>query len=133
MNADRSLSASLNRRRSNAQGTTTMSNGFDSMQNFGKENMDLAMQSADAMGKAFQAITAEAADYSKRTLDAGTSAFEQLVAAKSLDKAFEIQSEFMRSAYEGYVGQVAKMNEIVTDMARSAYKPYESLFGKFGK
>ncbi len=110
-----------------------MSNNFDSMQNFGKENMDLAMQSADAMGKGFQAITTEAADYSKRALDAGTTAFEKLVAARSLDKAFEIQSEFMRSAYEGYVGQVARMNEIVTDMAKGAYKPYESFFSKLGK
>jgi len=110
-----------------------MSNGFDSMQSFGKENMDLALKSVDAMGKAFQAIAAEAADYSKRTLDASTSAFEQLVAAKSLDKAFEVHSEFVRTAYEGYVGQVAKMNEIVTDMARSAYRPYESFFGRFGK
>ncbi len=110
-----------------------MSNGFDSMQSFGKENMDLAMQSVDAVGKGFQAIAAEAADYSKRTLDASTSAFEKLAAAKSLDKAFEVHSEFVRTAYEGYVGQVAKMNEIVTDMARSAYRPYESFFGRFGK
>lgn len=110
-----------------------MNNGFDSMQTFSKENMDLALQSADAFGKGFSAIAAEAADYSKRTLDASTSAFEKMAGAKSLDKAFEVQSEFVRAAYEGYVGQVAKMNEIVTDMAKGAYKPYESFFGKLGK
>ncbi len=110
-----------------------MNNGFDSMQTFGKENMDLALASADAFGKGFSAIATEAADYSKRTLDASTSAFEKLAGVKTLDKAFEVQSEFVRSAYEGYVGQIAKMNEIVTDMARSAYKPYESFFGRFGK
>jgi hypothetical protein len=94
--------------------------------------MDLAMKSADAFGKGLQAIVAETADYSKRSLDAGTSAMEALLAAQSLDKAVKVQSDFVRTAYEGYVGQVAKVGEIVTDMAKSAYKPYEAFLGSFG-
>jgi len=39
----------------------------------------------------------------------------------------------VRAAYEGYVGQVAKVSEIVTDMAKGAYEPYETLFGKIGR
>ncbi len=110
-----------------------MINGMDSMQSFGKANLDLALRSADAMGKGFQAIAAETADYSKRSLDAGSSALEKLFAASSLDKAVEVQSDFVRSAYEGYVGQVAKLNDIVTSMARDAYRPYEAFLGRFGK
>ena len=110
-----------------------MMNGLDSFQSFGRDNMDIALKSADAVGKAFQAITAEAADYSKRSLDAGTSAWEKLLAAQSLDRAFEVQSEYVRSAYEDYVGQVAKVSEIVSDMTKGAYQPYETLMGRFGK
>ena len=115
------------------KGPTPMSNGFDSMQGFGKENVDLALKSADAVGKGLQAIAAEVADYSKRSLDASASAFEKLLAAQSLDKAVEVQSDFVRLAYEGYVGQIAKVTEIVADMAKGAYKPYEAFFGKLGK
>jgi len=110
-----------------------MINGMDGMQNFSKANLDLALKSADAMGKGFQAIAAEAADYSKRSLDAGTSALEKLFAVSSLDKAVEVQSDFVRTAYEGYVGQVAKLSDIVTGMARDAYKPYEAFLGTFGR
>ena len=110
-----------------------MINGFESIQNIGKENMDFALQSVEAVGKGFQAIAAEAADYSKRTLEAGASALEKLVAAKSLDKAVEVQSDFLRTAYEGYVGQVTKVGEIVSDMALGAYKPYEAFLGRLGK
>jgi len=110
-----------------------MSNGFESMQSLGKENMELALKSANALGKGLQAIVAETADYSKRSLDAGTGALEKLLAAQSLDQAVEVQSNFVRSAYEGYVGQIAKLSEIVTDMARGAYQPYEAFFGKFGR
>ena len=69
----------------------------------------------------------------KSGFEQGSAAFEKLLGAKSLDKAVEVQSDYVRSAYEGYVGQVTKIGEIVADMAKSAYKPYEGLFGKYGK
>ena len=110
-----------------------MSNTFDSIQNLGKDNVDVALKSADALTKGFQAIATEVADYGKRSLDAGAVAFERLASAKSVDTVVAVQSDFVRTAYEEYVGQVAKFGEIVTDMAKSAAKPYEAFFGKFGK
>lgn len=100
---------------------------------FGKDNIDVALKSADAVAKGMQAMAVEAVDYSKRSFDAGGAAIEKLLAAKSLDKAVEVQSEVVRSAYEDYVSQVARVSEIVTDMAKGAYRPYEAFFGKFGK
>ncbi len=110
-----------------------MMTGFEDMHKVSKENMDYAMKSVGAMSKGFQAIAAEAADYSKRSFEEGSAAFEKLLGASSLDKAVEVQSEFLRSAYEGYVGQVTKFGEIFADMTQTAYKPYETMFGKFGK
>ncbi len=105
---------------------------FD-IQGFGKDNIDAALKSADAMTKGMQAMAVEAVDYSKRSLDASGAAVEKLLSAKSLDKAVEVQSELVRSAYEEYVGQMTRMSEIVADMAQSAYQPYEAFFGKIGK
>lgn len=107
-------------------------NAFD-IQGFGKENIDVALKSVDAVTKGMQAMAVEAADYSKRSFDAGGAAVEKLLAAKSLDKAVEAQSEIVRSAYEDYVGEMARMGEIVSDMAKGAYQPYEAFFGTFGK
>ncbi len=104
---------------------------FD-IQGFGKENIDVALKSADAVSKGMQAMAVEAVDYSKRSFDAGGAAVEKLFAAKSLDTAVAVQSEVVRSAYEDYVGQMARMSEIVTNMAKGAYQPYEAFFGKFG-
>jgi hypothetical protein len=105
---------------------------FD-IQDFGKENIDVALKSVDAVTKGMQAMAVEAVDYSKRSFDAGGAAVEKLLAVKSLDTAVAVQSEIVRSAYENYVGQMTRMGEIVTDMAKSAYQPYETFFGKFGK
>lgn len=110
-----------------------MNNVYEDFQKFGKDNVDVAMKSADAMSKGFKAIASEAADYSKQSFEAGSAAIEKMMSAGSFDKALEVQTEYMRSAYEGYVGQAAKVSEIFTDMAKDAYKPHEAMFGKFGK
>lgn len=110
-----------------------MNTGFEGMQKFGKDGVDVAMQSMGAVSKGFQALASEAADYSRESFEAGTAAFEKLISAQSLDKAVAVQSDYFRMAYEGYVGRATKVREIFADMAKSAYKPYESLFGKMGK
>lgn len=110
-----------------------MFNGFEDFQKFGKDNVDVALKSAGAWGKGFQALASEAADYSKQSFEAGSAAFEKLLGASSFDKAVEVQSAYLRSAYEGYVGEATKVGEIVAGMAKDAYKPYETLFSRNGK
>jgi hypothetical protein len=110
-----------------------MINGFDDIQKLSKDNVDTALKSAGVVGKGFQAIAAEAADYTKKSFEAGSSAFEKLLGAQTIDKAIEVQSDYLRTAYEGYVGQMTKFGEIFTDMTKDAYKPYETVFGKFPK
>lgn len=110
-----------------------MINGFEDFQKFGKDNMDVAIKSFGAVSKGFQSIAAEMADYSKKSVETSTAAFEKVVAAKSLDKAFEAQADFMRTAYEGYVGQMTKIGEIYAGVAKEAYKPFETAVSKASK
>lgn len=106
---------------------------LDEMQKASKENMDVAMASMTAMSKGVQALAAETQDYSKKAMETGSAAMEDLLAAKSLDKAFEVQSDYVKTAYEAFVGQATKVNEMVVDLAKESYKPYEGMFGKFAK
>ena len=110
-----------------------MATGFEDIQKYGRDNVEVAFKSVGALSKGIQAIAAETADYSKRTFEEGSAALEKLLAVSSVEKAVEVQSDFVKSAYEGYVGQVTKFGEIFADIAKTAYQPYESLFGKFGK
>lgn len=110
-----------------------MMNNFDDLQKLSKDNMDMAMESFGTMSKGFQAIAAEVADYQKKSFEEGTAAVEKLVASKSLDKAFEAQADYVKTAYEGFVGEMTKLGEMVTDMSKDAYKPYEGVLGKMAK
>ncbi|MEO1198842.1 MAG: phasin family protein [Pseudomonadota bacterium] len=108
-------------------------NGLEDMQKLGKENMDLAMQSFGTMSKNMQAIAVEVADYQKKSFEEGSAALEKMMSAKSIDKAMEVQTEYLKTAYEGMVGQMTKMGEIFTDMSKEAYKPLEGMVAKAGK
>ncbi len=97
---------------------------------FGKEIMDTGLKSVAAVSKGAQAIAAEATDYSRKSLENGSAALEKLFAARSLDKAVEVQTDFARSAYESFVAEATKLTELYADMARDAFKPFESAMPK---
>jgi hypothetical protein len=105
---------------------------IDDVQQFGKDNMDATMKSFGALSKSFQAIAVEVADYSKKVFEQGTAATEKLIGAKSLEKAIEVQTDYAKSAYEGFVAEATKLGELYADLAKEAYKPFESQFGKVG-
>lgn len=108
-------------------------NSFEEFQKLSKDNVDMAMESFGSVSKNVQAIAAEVADYQKKSFEEGSAAVEKLVASKSVDKALEAQADFVKSSYEGFVGEMTKLGEMVTDMSKDAYKPYESVLGKLAK
>ena len=107
-----------------------MVKNIDEMQQFGKDNMDATMKSFGVLSKSMQAIAVEVADYSKKVFEQGTAAAEKLIGAKSLDKAVEVQSDYVKASYEGLVAEATKLGELYTALAKEAYKPFESQFGK---
>jgi hypothetical protein len=107
-----------------------MVKNLDDLQQLGKDNVDTALKSFSALSKSGQAIAVEVADYSKRSFEQSSAAVEKLIGAKSLEKAFEVQTEYARSAYEGFVSESAKLSELYADLAKEAYKPFETYFGK---
>jgi hypothetical protein len=99
-------------------------------QRLGKEGFDAAVRSFGEMNKGFQAIASEVTDYSKKSFDDVIRAWEQLVAVKSVDRAFEIQSEYAKKAYDNYIAEVSKLGEMYVSLARNAYKPVEQAITK---
>jgi hypothetical protein len=103
---------------------------FAELQAAGKESVETAMKSAETMSKGAQAIAVEVADYSKKAFEDGTAALEKLFGVKSLEKAIELQSEYAKSSYEGFVAKATKIGELYTDLAKEGYKPFEAMMAK---
>ena len=104
--------------------------GFEQFQKVGKDGFDAAVRSFGEVNKGFQAIAAEFTDFSKKSFEDSTRAFEQLIGAKSVEQAVEIQSQFAKKAYDTYVAEVSKLGEMYVGLAKDAYKPVEVAFTK---
>lgn len=99
---------------------------FDEANKKGKEAIDTALKSYSDVTKGFQAIAAEAAEYSKKSFQDGVAHVETLAGVKSFEAAFELQSNFVKSSYESFVSEATKMGEMYADLAKTVYKPYEA-------
>jgi phasin family protein len=108
-----------------------MLKSFEDFQSFGKDGVDAYVASATALTKGFQTITAEAVDYSRKSFERSSEAFEKVASAKSFDKAIEAQQGFAKESYEAFLGQLNKFGELYLATAKEAYKPFESKFAAF--
>lgn len=104
--------------------TMTM-NAYEDAGKMTKEAMDNTLKSFAAMTKGFQQISAETADFTKRSYDHQTAMVEKLFQARTLDKTIEVQSEFAKTAYEAWVAQMTRMSDIYAGIAKETYKPFE--------
>jgi hypothetical protein len=107
-----------------------MVKNFEDLQQVSKENVDLAMKSVGVITKGSQAIAVEVADYSKKSFEEGTAALEKLFGVKSVEKAIELQTDYAKSAYDGFMAKITKIGEMYTDMAKETYKPFETMMAK---
>ncbi|MCB1378223.1 MAG: phasin family protein [Alphaproteobacteria bacterium] len=109
-----------------------MIKSFEEFQAFGKDGFEAYVASANAMTKGLQTIAQETAEYSRKSLEKGTAAFEKASAAKSFDKAFEVQQAYAKESYEAFVSQMTKLNELYVATAKEAFKPFEASLSAFG-
>ena len=103
----------------------------EEMQQYGKEQFDAAVASANTFSSGFQAIATAYGDYTKKSFEDTKSFVEKLSGVKSVEKAIEVQTEFAKSAYETFVAESQKIGALYSDLAKQAYKPLEGMAAKF--
>ncbi|KAB0676674.1 phasin family protein [Aureimonas leprariae] len=103
-----------------------MSNAAE-FENAGKEAIDNAVRSFSAVTRGFQQIATETTEYTKRSYERSAKMFEQLSQTRSVERVVELQNEYAKAAYEGWVSQATRMGEIYTDIAKEVYKPFETV------
>ncbi len=102
-----------------------MAKELEDVTKMGQAGMDNAMKMWGEWTKNWQAVTAEMADYTKRSLDDSTKTFEKLTTAKSIEQVVEIQTGFAKRAYDDYVQQMTRLGSMYADLAKGSAKPFE--------
>ncbi|MAG95621.1 MAG: phasin family protein [Alphaproteobacteria bacterium] len=97
--------------------------GYDQMASAGRENMDAWVAAGSAASKGFEAINAEVVDFTKGTMAEHMETFGKVVAAKSPQQAFDLQSDFAKSAFDAWVARSTKVSELGVKIASEAGAP----------
>jgi phasin family protein len=107
-----------------------MFTNLEEMQKFGKQQLEAATAATTSFSKGLQEIATETTDYSKKAIAANTSVVEKLLGAKNVETAIQIQTDFAKTAYEGFVAQATKVGELYAKLAKEAFKPLETVYAK---
>lgn len=103
---------------------------YEDFSKYGKEFADSGLKSFASLSKGAQAIAVETTEYTKKSFEAGSTLIGNLLSAKSLEKAIELQSDYAKQSYESFVAEVTKIGDLYAELAKDAYKPFESVVAK---
>jgi hypothetical protein len=106
---------------------------FEDFQKFSKDQVEAFTAASSTLTKGLQDIAAETSDYSKKAFAAGTATYEKLLGARTVESAVQIQTEFAKQAYEGFVAQATRVSELYTRVASDALKPVTTAYANIQK
>jgi hypothetical protein len=101
---------------------------FEAFQDFSKQQLEAIASASSLWSKGLQELAAESTDYSKKAFAAGSATFERLLGARSVEAAIQIQTDYAKQAYEGFVAQASKFSELYAKVASDAFKPVTTAY-----
>ncbi len=108
------------------EGMEKMTKGIEEMTSFSQENMDAVVKSSEIAAKAAEGIGSEVTAFSKKTFEDSVAAAQDMASAKNLTELMEKQTAFAQTAFEGFMAQATKMNEIYMSAAKEITAPLNS-------
>jgi hypothetical protein len=111
----------------------TTAPSYEDFQNFSKQQLEALTVASTTWTKGLQELAAESTDYSKKAFAAGSAVFEKLLGARSLEAAVQIQSDYAKQAYEGFVAQAGKISELYAKVASDSLKPVTTAYASLQK
>ena len=107
--------------------------GYDQFISFGKDNAEAVLKSANAAGKGIESINSEVFAYTRKSAEEGVAAAKAVLSAKTVEQAFQLQSEFSKAVFEAYVDQLAKFGDMALATARHTAEPLQARVSAFAE
>ena len=105
--------------------------GYDQFVSFGKDNAEAMLKSANAAGKGIETINSEVLAYARKSTEDSVAAAKAVLSSKTVEEAFQLQSEFGKAVFEAYVDQLAKFGDMALATARHSAEPLQARVSAF--
>ena len=89
----------------------------------GKDNVEAVMAAGNACTKGMEAINGEIMAFTKQVMENNVAAAQAVMGAKTLQEMVELQSQFAKASFDGFVSQSTKVSEMATKVAKETSEP----------
>jgi phasin family protein len=98
---------------------------YDTVMGYGKDTVEAYMKSATLAGKGIETLNSEIYSYSKDAIEESIAAGKAILGSKSVHEAFELQTDFAKSAFESYISELTKFSELFTSTTKDTFAPLQ--------
>ena len=112
------------------EGYEKFAEGVSSFADFQKESLNALMVSAGAFTKGFEKLTAEQTAFSKAAYEDTVATAKAASASKTVQEAFELNSDFVRLSVEKNLGQINKVADICAETAKDTVEPLSARYSE---
>ncbi|MEL6365868.1 MAG: phasin family protein [Pseudomonadota bacterium] len=108
-----------------------MMKSVSDMTEFQKETFEAFVESAQTFSKGVETISTETMAFQKKAMEDGVAAAKSASTAKSLQDVIETNTDFVKTSFEAFVGQMNKMNDVMTNTVKDAGEPVNERYTAF--
>lgn len=101
---------------------------FETFGSFGRENFDAWMQASNSAVKLFETMNAEQMAFTKSQVEDTVSAAKAMMGAKTLQEAYDLQNDYMKSSMDAVMQQSTKLGEMSTKLTKESFEPLSERF-----
>lgn len=98
---------------------------YDHFVGFGKETVEAYTKAANVAAKGAETLNNEIFAFSKQTFENTVAQTKALMATKSVHEAIELQSDFAKTQFDGYVSKMTQLSEIVVATTKDSFAPIQ--------
>ncbi|GAB4531240.1 MAG: hypothetical protein Tsb0010_12660 [Parvularculaceae bacterium] len=107
--------------------------GFNDVTAFNRDLIEAFVTAANAATKNAEAFGSETVGFAKQSFDDTVSAAKAAMTSRSVQELVEINTDYTKSAFDAYLGQVNKMNDMMIAAAKDTTEPLAERFSAFAE
>jgi len=113
------------------EGYEKFTSGVSEFADLQKASLDAVMTSAGAFTKGCEKAASEQSAFTKECYEDSVSVAKAAAASKSIQEAFEIQSDYVRKSFERNLEQYRKMADLWTGVSKEVSAPVTEQYSQF--
>lgn len=115
----------------NARTKTAIEKGskmLEEMNELNKGNIEAVVESSKVVAKGAESIGQQAAEYGRKSFENATATMKSFASVKSPTELFQLQSDYVRTAFDSFIAETSKNSETVLKLAGEAMQPISNRF-----